>query len=321
MGWDATTAEFEPGRYAAIDVGTNSVLLLVADIDRRGRLTPVLERARITRLGAGLGRQQRLQPAAMQRTLATVCHFVRDSRQANADAIAIVGTAVFRDAANGPEFADQLLTATGLPVEIVSGTQEAELVFAGNLRDERLPTAAERVILDIGGGSTEIVRGTAEGPYATESYRIGAVGLTESCFHHDPPTQTEFEAAQQAIEAAFGALELLSPRASLLGTGGTVLNLAAMALAGGIVAAPEVHGCRLTHACVAELLDLLRYMPVEFRKRCPGLEPERADIILAGAMILHQVMGTLSAPVLTVTCRGIRHGCVYALAQRKLSVR
>ena len=121
--------------------------------------------------------------------------------------------------------------------------------------------------------------------------------------------------------AAFGALELLSPRASLLGTGGTVLNLAAMALAGGIVAAPEVHGCRLTHACVAELLDLLRYMPVEFRKRCPGLEPERADIILAGAMILHQVMGTLSAPVLTVTCRGIRHGCVYALAQRKLSVR
>ncbi|MBI3911981.1 MAG: Ppx/GppA family phosphatase [Armatimonadetes bacterium] len=314
--------DLEPGRYAAIDVGTNSVLLLAADVSRCGGLRPVLERAAITRLGEGLGRQPHLQRAAMERTLGTIRDFVRLSRSINVHAIAIVGTAVLRDAVNGPDFAQQVMAATGVPMEIISGAEEAELAFAGNRGDDRLPKPmGERVIVDIGGGSTEIVRGTVEGTYHRESYRTGAVCLTERYLASDPPSLAECEAAQQAIEAALGTPELLPPRAVLLGTGGTVLNLASMALAGGMISGPEVHGALLSHGCVAELLDLLRYMPVEFRRRCPGLEPARADIILAGAMILHQVMGLLSAPSLTVTANGIRHGCIYALARRHFSLR
>lgn len=313
---------FYPGRYAAVDVGSNSVLLLVADVDEDGRLTPVVEAARNTRLSDRYFVGNRLIRAARERTLETICEFTRVARRSGAEGIAAVGTSVLREAANGAEFRQQVRQECGLPIEVISGEQEAELAYHGNVHDRRLPGAdGERVVVDIGGGSTEIVRGLGLSIGDRASYPIGACRLTEMFLKGDPPNVAECDAADARIEEVLSGLEPLKPASLLLGSGGTIQNLAAVARAAGMISARDVHGTALPHTRVAELIELFLSMPLKFRKRVPGLEPERADVILGGAMILHQVMARLSAPSLVVTANGVRHGCVYAMAQRALQRR
>jgi exopolyphosphatase/guanosine-5'-triphosphate,3'-diphosphate pyrophosphatase len=313
---------FNPGRYAAIDVGSNSVLLLVADVDEEGRLTPVAEGARTTRLSERCYVGNRLIRAARERTVEAICDFSRVARRTGAEGIAAVGTAVLREAENGAEFRAQVRQECGLPIEVISGEQEAELAYLGNLHDRRLPGAdGERLVLDIGGGSTELVRGLGHSILGRASYPLGAVRLTELFLRADPPGAGECQAAATVIEEAVADLEPLPPGSLLLGSGGTIYNLAGVARAAGMISARDLHGATLTHARVAELVDLFRSLPLKFRKRVPGLEPERADVILAGAMILHQVMGQLSAASIVISENGVRHGCVYAMAQRALLLR
>ena len=310
---------FYPGRYAAIDVGSHSVLLLVADVDEEGRLTPVAEGARNTRLSERYYVGHRLIRPARERTSEAVTEFHRVARRMGAEGIAAVGTSVLREAANGSEFRTQVRQECGLPIEVITGEQEAELAYLGNLFDRRLPpTDGERVVVDIGGGSTEIVRGLGESIRSRESYRAGAVRLTEQFIRSDPPSLSECDAANATIEELFSRVEPLPPRTLLLGSGGTLQNVASVAKSAGLLQARDVHGAVLPHAVVAELVDLFRSLPVKFRKRVPGLEPDRADVILAGAMILHQVMALLSAPGIIVSGNGVRHGCIYSMAQRAL---
>jgi exopolyphosphatase / guanosine-5'-triphosphate,3'-diphosphate pyrophosphatase len=308
-----------PGRYAAIDVGSNSVLLLVADVDDEGRLTPVAEGQRITRLSERYYTGNRLIRTARERTTEAICDFVRVARRAGAESIASVGTAVLRDAENGSEFRAQVRQECGLPIEVISGEQEAELAYLGNLYDRRLPaTDGERMVLDIGGGSTEVVRGIGHSIIRRASYPLGAVRLTEQFLRSDPPAAAEIAAAETTIEQALADVEPLSPASLLLGSGGTLYNLASVARSAGMLRAGEIHGSVLPHTRVSELVDLFRSLPTRFRKRVPGLEPERADVIFGGAMILHQLMARLSAPGVVITCNGVRHGCVYAMARRPL---
>jgi exopolyphosphatase / guanosine-5'-triphosphate,3'-diphosphate pyrophosphatase len=210
----------------------------------------------------------------------------------------------------------------GLPIEVISGEQESELAYCGNLHDRRLPaTDGERVVLDIGGGSTEIVRGLGLSILSRASYPVGAMRLTELRLRSDPPSPAECAAADEAIEQALAAVEPLSPRSLLVGSGGTVYTLGMVARSAGMIGVCQVHGAHLPHQRVTELVDLFRTLPVKFRKRVPGLEPERADAILAGAMILHQVMARLSVASIVISGNGVRHGCVYAMAQRLLQRR
>lgn len=306
-----------PGRYAAIDVGTNSTLLLVADVDEAGLLRPVVEEARITRLGQGFYRGGALGRAPRQRTLDAICDYVELAQDHQVDWIALVGTAALREASNGPAFCDQVRRACGTPIEVITGEQEAELTYRGNLYAPHLPpTEATLACLDLGGGSTELTQGVGERLVSRVSYDVGAVRITEQCFTNDPPTSWEITEAERVIETVLGEVEPLPPGAVLVGAGGTIVNLASVALSSGMVACGEVHGTRLTHGLVTELVDLFASLPVVFRKRVPGLEPERADVILAGAMILHQMMARLSAPRVVASTRGVRHGCVYRLAAR-----
>lgn len=311
--------QFYPGRYAAIDVGSHSVLLLVADVDEEGRLTQVAEGARNTRLSERYYQGHRLIRPARDRTSEAIADFTRIARKAGAEGIAAVGTSVLREAPNSGEFRSQVRQDSGLPIEVITGQQEAELAYQGNLHDRRLPpTDGERVVIDIGGGSTEIVRGLGNSILSRESFKLGAVRLTEQLIRSDPPSIAECDAADGVIEAALAHLPSLAPRALLLGSGGTLVSLAAVAKAAGLLSAREVHGSLLRHSTVAELVDLFRTLPLKFRKRVPGLEPERADVILAGAMILHQLMASISATAITVTSNGVRHGCIYAMSQRAL---
>jgi exopolyphosphatase/guanosine-5'-triphosphate,3'-diphosphate pyrophosphatase len=310
-------AGYRPGRYAAVDVGTNSVLVLVADVDPDGGLTSIVEKAQITRLGQDIGATGQLAHSAVNRTLRAVSGYVVDARDAGATCMAIIGTAVLREAANGDSFSHLVHAACGLPVEVISGEQEAELAWLAQARDPALGDRSRpRVVLDIGGGSTEIVYGYASEITYRASFPLGAVRLTEAYLKSDPPSAAEFGAAENVIEQTLSPLEPADPDALAIGTGGTLYNLGAVARAGGMIAAPETHGAELPHTRVSELVDLLRSLPVRFRQRIPSLEPGRADVILAGAMILHQAMAALSRPRIRVSARGIRHGCVLALAQR-----
>ncbi|MFN3649364.1 MAG: Ppx/GppA family phosphatase [Armatimonadota bacterium] len=310
---------FCPGRYAAIDVGSHSVLLLVADVDEEGRLTPVADGARATRLSERYYIRKRLSRPARDRTLEAICDFSRIARRCGAEGIAAVGTSVLRDAPNGTEFRSQVRQECGLPIEVITGEQEAELAYEGNLHDRLLPACdGERVVIDVGGGSTELVRGIGGTLTSRVSFPIGAVRLTESFLRSDPPSAAECAAAEAAVEQAFCDVEPLLPASVLIGSSGTVYNLTRVAIAGGLIPAEKVHGAALPHTRVAELVDLFRSLPIKFRKRVPGLEPERADVIFAGAMILHQVMARLSATQLTTSSNGVRHGCIYNMARRAL---
>lgn len=310
---------FQPGRYAAIDIGSNSVLLLVADVDEEGRLTPVAEGARNTRLSERYYVSHRLLRPARDRTASAVCEFTRMARKTGAEGIAAVGTSVLREATNGEDFRQQVRQQCGLPIEVISGEQEAELAYQGNLHDRRLPGSdGERVVIDIGGGSTELVRGLGGSIRERSSFPVGAVRVTELFFKSDPPGLDEIARAEAFIEEQLGRVDPLSPRSLILASGGTLVNLGSVARAAGMIPSERLHGALLPHTRVAELVDLFRSLPQAFRRRVPGLEPDRADVILAGAMILHQLMARLSAPHVVVTENGVRHGCVYAMARRSL---
>lgn len=310
-----------PGRYAAIDVGTNSVLLLVADVDRDGGLLPLCEEARITRLGEGFAATGLLAPPAISRTLKVVAEYITQARRFGAERMAVVGTEALRAATNGGEFCERVRAKCGVPVEVITGDQEAELAWrAQSLGGTIAFSEARRIVLDIGGGSTEVVQGVGDEILNRVSFKLGAVRVTEGHLKSDPPTPEECGAAESAIEQVLSPIEPMRAGATLIGTGGTITNLAAVARASGMISAPETHGAVLPHTRVAELVDLFRSLPVRFRQRIPSLEPERADVILGGAMILHQAMARLAATEIRASTNGIRHGCVLLLARRTLEV-
>jgi exopolyphosphatase/guanosine-5'-triphosphate,3'-diphosphate pyrophosphatase len=322
MGGLKPEPRFSAGRYAAIDVGSNSVLGLVADVDEEGRLNPVADGAIVTRLGERFYAQKRLVRPARERTLAAITEFARVARQFGADCIGAVGTSVVREAGNAAEFLAEVWHECNLPLEVISGEQEAELAYSGNLHDRGLPgTDGERIVLDIGGGSTEVVRGFGPAIRGRASYALGAARLTELFLKGDPPSAGECAAAQTAIEEALSGIDPRPNGSLVLASGGTVCNLASIALSSGMSAGPNIHGLTLKHAQVNELVELLQSLPLKFRKRVPGLEPERADVIFGGALILHQLMARLSSASVVVSVNGVRHGCVYALSQRALQRR
>lgn len=308
---------FQPGRFAALDVGSHSVLLLVADIDEEGHLTPVVDGGRHTRLSEQCFGDRRLTRPARERTLEAIADLLRMARRAGAEAVAAVGTSVLREAENGAEFLTQVRRETGVRIEVISGRQEAELAYRGNMLDHALPAVeGERLVLDVGGGSTELTRGLGESILETRSLPLGAVRLTEMFLKSDPPRASELRDAETCIEAGLAELQPPPPCSVLIGCGGTLVTLASVARAGGFIGCDAIHGAVLTHARISELVDLFRTLPIEFRRRVPGLDAGRADVILAGAMILHQAMGALGLPQLTVSTSGVRHGTLYTLARQ-----
>ena len=185
-----------------------------------------------------------------------------------------------REAENGSTFCQLIRARCGLPVEVITGEQEAELAWLAQVSDATLGDGYRpRVVLDIGGGSTEVVYGEGAEISYRASFPIGAVRLTEAYLKSDPPSALEFDAAQRAIEQALSPLEPAAPLALAIGTGGTLYNLGAVARASGMIAAAETHGADLPHHRVSELVDLFRSLPNRFRQRIPSLEPGRADVM------------------------------------------
>jgi len=302
-------------RVATIDVGTNTVLLLVADVGADGELLPVVEREAITRLGQGVDRSRELDPAAVERTLACLEQLVREIAEARCDRVAIVGTSALRDARGGDDFRRRASALVGAQVRVLSGDEEAEATFLGATSDER--PAGSRVVFDVGGGSTEIVvgDGASESISFATSLDIGSVRLTERFLHHDPPTRAELDALAAAITDALRALPPVVSTLSPIGVAGTMTTLASVALALPTYDVARIQGTLIATETLESALRAMETMQVEQRRRLPAMVAARADVIVAGGAIAIAVLKAFGAPNVIVSDRGVRWGVARWLAR------
>ena len=306
-------------RLAAIDIGTNSTKMTVADVSDSGALSVVSEQSDVTRLGEGVDASKRLGDAPMARTLDAIARFAAEARQQGAGTVLGAGTSALRDAANGADFIAQAKARADVDIQIISGDREAQLAYAAVRSDATLniPADAFLLVFDIGGGSTELILGDANGVGRHKSLNIGAVRLTERFLHSDPPTSDELDQAAQFARAAFDTFPRPDAPPLVAGIGGTAVNIAAVTQ-GQAKADPDVlHGAALACADVSAALGRFAQAPLAQRREIPGLEPKRADVIVAGALILDCLLTYFGADRFTLSARGLRYGLLadYAKSQ------
>jgi exopolyphosphatase / guanosine-5'-triphosphate,3'-diphosphate pyrophosphatase len=298
-------------RFATLDIGTNTVLLLVADATPGG-LSPVLERATITRLGQGVDHTRELAPEARERTLACLRDYASDLARLGVTHVAAVGTSALRDARGGAEFVAEAKRILGVAPSVIAGEREAALTFRGALSglDVRGPVT----VFDVGGGSTELVTGDAEHVITSSvSHDIGSVRLFERHVTTDPPSATELLGVRDDVDRTL-ATRPVPPPGTLVGVAGTVTTLAAIALELDDYDPSRVHGQILDITTVRALTEKLAALPLEKRKTIKGLEPARADVIVVGAAIVERVMVATRSDALVVSDRGVRWGLLEELA-------
>lgn len=293
-------------RYAAIDIGTNSVLLLVAErID--GRWKPVVERAELTRLGKDVNRTKTLAADVMENTIAVVARFADEARALGTKAIVVSATSAARDASNGPAFVAAVNQRAHVTVEILPGDEEARLSFASAHAD--FGGTKPLIVIDIGGGSTEFIYGDTNGGISyRHSFDVGAVRLTEMFVKSDPPAAAELDALRAHLVKTFSELPAPPGGASLIGVAGTVTTVFSVAKRLEPYDATKVHGAQLARDDVKRTITSLAEVPLERRKATPGLQPKRADVIVAGGFILLAALERLGVSELTVSDRGLRWG-------------
>ena len=281
------------GRVAAIDCGTNSIRLLVADPED-GRLVDVIRRMEIVRLGEGVDRTGRFSDAALARTFGALDDYAAQIRLLGAESVRMVATSATRDAANRDAFVSGVLDRLGVEPDVVSGEEEAALSFRGATGDlSATDVAAPYLVCDIGGGSTEFVLGDAGGPQAACSIDVGCVRMTERHLHDDPPQQQQIAAARADIERALTTVERVVPigqARSLIGLAGSVTTVTALALGLDHYDPGRIHHARVSAADVHAVAESLLAMPRSARAALPVMHPGRVDVIGAGALVLDTVL-------------------------------
>jgi len=285
-------------RVAGIDCGTNSIRLLVADVVG-GVLTDVVRRMEIVRLGQGVDRTGMLDPAALARALDTTARYARECRELGVERIRYVATSATRDAVNRQEFVDGVRDLIGVEPEIISGEEEARLSFSGAtsvLRDRPQPV----LVVDIGGGSTELVLGSDGRVSAGHSMDIGAVRMKERHLHTDPPTASELAAARADIRAALdvaaGVVDLGATR-TLVGVAGTITSITGEVLGLDHYDPALIDGATMTIAAAQEACEWYLRATHEERAGRGYLHPGRVDVIAAGALVWSEVMARVQRDV------------------------
>lgn len=313
-------------RVAAIDIGTNSVLLTIAEPFQQADaaaeaqnssaskgLSAVVERATVTRLGQGVDRERRLAPEAIQRTLNCLTEYAKLIAEYEVSKLRVVGTSAMRDAAGSERFIDEATRILGVNPEVISGQEEAELTYRGALSGLPAP-AAHTLVFDIGGGSTEFIYPSGN-ELSKISLNIGSVRLTERHIAADPPSHEALGAMRDAIRESFAQLPKPSGPLALVGVAGTVTTLYAVAHAIEPYHSERVHGSTLNGAEVERLFERLVSLPLAERVKLPGLEPGRADVIIAGAQLVLEVLRWSGANEFIVSSRGVRWGVLERLLE------
>ena len=307
-------------RVAAVDCGTNSIRLLVADIDvEAGSLREVERRMEIVRLGEGIDRTGEIGAPALQRTLSAVEDFAGRIRSHDAKRVRFVATSATRDATNRDEFLNGVEQRLGVKPQVISGDEEAALSFSGATRE--LIGGAEAglyLVVDIGGGSTEFIFGDpSTGVSAARSVDIGCVRLTERHFRSDPPAPAEVSAARDDIDAAIRQVANSLPLRSagtLVGLAGSVTTVAALALGLWEYDAARIHGARITAADVHRTCEELLYSNQAKRAAQSVIHPGRVDVIAAGALVLSAVVAYTGVPDVLVSEHDILDGIALSIA-------
>ncbi|WP_434381154.1 Ppx/GppA phosphatase family protein [Melittangium boletus] len=296
-------------RYAAIDIGTNAVLLLAAERQREGRFQAVLERAEITRLGRGVDRTRRLSPEGMKDTLEVLSTFVAEARSLGVEALAVSATSAVRDADNGADFLATARQRAGVPVDLLSGDLEARLCFASAQADFGGDASGPLVVMDTGGGSTEFIYGDARGHVSfCHSFDVGSVRMTERYVTSDPLTARDRARVEAHLREVFSVLPPCPPGARLVGMSGTVTTLYAVRHALTPYDSRRVHGGTLFREPLEALATTLCGLPLAERRKLPGMRPAREDVLPAGALILLEGLRALGLDRCLVSDRGLCWG-------------
>jgi exopolyphosphatase/guanosine-5'-triphosphate,3'-diphosphate pyrophosphatase len=295
-------------RYAVIDVGTNSVKFHVGEKRADGTWTTVVDRSEVTRLGEGLGASGgAFTPNAMQRTAAAIAGMAAEAQHERAAALAAVGTMGVRTARNSGDFIALVEQRCGVRIEVIPGNEEARLAYLAVKGGLGLG-AGSLVIFDTGGGSSQFTFGRGDAVTEQYSLNVGAVRFAEGYGLAGVVSPADLERAMDAIGAELSRLESAAPPDVLVGMGGAVTNLTAVMLGLGKYDPEAVQGAALPAREVDRQIELYRSTPTEERRRIVGLQPKRAEVILAGACIVRTVMRKLRKDQLTVSDRGLRHG-------------
>ena len=302
-------------RVAAVDIGTNSTRLLVADVDD-GRLADVERQTRITRLGEGVDERHRLLPVPIARVRNVLSDFRRRAEELGAERTLAIATSAIRDADNGEAFLGEVEWSYGFTTRLLSGHDEALLMFRGVTSERTIQ--ARTVIVDVGGGSTELVAGGPDGVRWHDSLDIGSVRLTERFLHTDPPAQDELEACARAVQALLAERvpdEVGERTTAAIGVAGTITSLAGLALGLDEYDRDQVHGSRLSADALEEQLDRLASVPLAERRTLRPLDPERAPVIVAGAVIVREALEFFGLDTLEISERDILDGAALAAAE------
>jgi len=307
----------ETVRRAVIDVGTNSIKLLVADV--RGRdVQPVHEESRQTRLGKGFYQTHRLQPETIAHTAEAVWEFAEIAREKNAGSIRVIATSAARDAVNPLDLTGSIFRACGLMTEIITGAREAEWVFQGVTTDPEL-ARHPLLLLDVGGGSTEFIVGGGREKHFAHSFPLGTVRLMEKFPHSDPPARAEFNDCRDWLKHFLRAevrpqvkpaLKNEAGEILLVGTGGTTSILARVENKLDRFDREKIERTVLDFDQLVAHRKKLWRLPLEERKEIPGLPKLRADVILTGVLIYEMVMQEFGFRQLRVSTRGLRFAAV-----------
>jgi exopolyphosphatase/guanosine-5'-triphosphate,3'-diphosphate pyrophosphatase len=297
-----------PTRVAAIDLGTNSTRLLVADVED-GRLDEIVRRLTITRLGEGVDARRRLLPVPITRVRNCLTDYRRELEELGATRTLAIATSAVRDAENGEAFLGEIEWSFGFSTRLLAGDEEAAMMLRG-VTAGRTPLD-DTVVVDIGGGSTELVLAQGGSPAFSTSLDVGCVRVTERFLRSDPPSAPELAAAGAYVRSLLPELEARSA----IGVAGTVTTLATLDLALAEYDPERVHGHRVPRESVERELARLAALPLEERLRVPGIEPGRASVIVAGLVVLREILAACDLPEIEASERDILHGAAFAAAE------
>jgi exopolyphosphatase/guanosine-5'-triphosphate,3'-diphosphate pyrophosphatase len=285
-------------RVAAIDLGTNTTRLLIADVNAE-RVEEISGRTTITRLGEGVDARRRLLPLPIARVRNVLADYRRELESLGAERTLAAATSAVRDAENGEAFLGEIEWSYGFTTRLLTGEEEAELTLRGVGE-----AGHDALVVDIGGGSTELI-----GAGTRISTELGSVRLTERFLPSDPPTEDELDTLGAATRSVLAEQvpETLTARRAI-GVAGTITSLAALDLGLLEYDRDRVHGHRLGDAAVKAQLERLAALPLAERRQVPGLEPERAPVIVAGAVLLREIMHHFGLASIEASERDILHG-------------
>ena len=295
-------------RVAAVDLGTNSTRLLVADVEK-GRLDEVSRRLTITRLGEGVDERRRLLPVPIARVRNCLAEYRRELESLGAERTLCIATSSVRDAENGEAFLGEVEWSYGFATRLLSGEEEAAMMIRGVTSGR--PPLDGILVVDIGGGSTELVLAETGDVAFSTSLDVGCVRITERFLGSDPPSRPELAAAGAYVRSLLP--ELVATAA--IGVAGTVTTLATLDLGDADYDPERTHGHRMPLASVEEQLERLAAMTTDERVGVPGIEPGRAPVIVAGIVVLREVMRAYGLEEIEVSERDVLHGAAFAAAE------